>query len=167
MEQQDRPAIRSHGLRRAVTWLQRKDGGAEGEGDSEPEDTASKSKKGKGRKQQKRGGEEEEGKGGKEAAGGSGGGFLGSKLAEPAFGLTEDVGGASQEGNLAPRPNKGVSQPKPHPQSQSSSSGEDCEGDSRVTMVTARSVFEGNPRGRGRRGKGGRGRVRGRGTKTQ
>ncbi|XP_062303562.1 DNA excision repair protein ERCC-5 homolog [Osmerus eperlanus] len=162
LEQQERQAIRSQRLRRAITCLKRKDGGAEGEGDSEPEDTKSKSKKGKGRKQQKGGGEE-----GKEAPGGSGGGFLGSELAEPAFGLIEDVGGASQKGNPAPRPNKGVSQPKPHPQSQSSSSGEDCEGDSRVTMVTARSVFEGNPRGRGGRGRGGKGRVRGRGTKAQ
>ncbi|XP_071187078.1 DNA excision repair protein ERCC-5 isoform X1 [Salvelinus alpinus] len=87
------------------------------------------------------------------------------------------VGGASQQRKeVLPPPNNGAPQPKLLPsrtdQNGSSSSGDDSDGDCRVAMVTAQSVFGGQPReGRGvkrggRRGgkRGGRGRGGGRKT---
>ncbi|XP_071015541.1 DNA excision repair protein ERCC-5 homolog [Oncorhynchus clarkii lewisi] len=211
LEQQERQAIKSQRLRRAVTCIKRKeredggreereDGGREeredGGREEEEEGTGSpsKAKRGKGSEQKQRKGEVVEGTGG----------FLGAEVSKPAQedvgrashdvgvasqerekvgvvsqnmgGANLDVGGASQQRKeVLPPPNNGVPQPKLLPnrteQNDSSSTGDDSDGDSGVAMVTAQSVFRGQPR-EGRRGKrGGRGgkerwEGRGRGRKT-
>uniref|UniRef100_A0A8C7KMX4 Excision repair cross-complementation group 5 n=1 Tax=Oncorhynchus kisutch TaxID=8019 RepID=A0A8C7KMX4_ONCKI len=208
LEQQERQAIKSQRLRRAVTCIKRKereDGGRE-----EREDGGREEREDGGREEREDGGreEEEEGTGSpSKAKRGKGsepkqrkgevegtGGFLGVEVSKPAQEdvgrANHDVGVASQErekvgvvsqnmggANLAvggasqqrkevlPPPNNGVPQPKLLPnrteQNDSSSSGDDSDGDSGVAMVTAQSVFRGQPRG-GRGGKrGGRGGKRG------
>ncbi|XP_070968249.1 DNA excision repair protein ERCC-5 homolog [Oncorhynchus clarkii lewisi] len=199
LEQQERQAIKSQRLRRAVTCIKRKereDGGREDGGREEEEEgtgSPSKAKRGKGSEPKQRKGEVVEGTGG----------FLGAEVSKPAQedvgrashdvgvasqekekvgvvsqnmgGANLDVGGASkQRKEVLPPPNNGVPQPKLLPnrteQNDSSSSGDDSDGDSRIAMVTAQSVFRGQPReGRGgkRGGRGGkRGGGRGRGRKT-
>uniref|UniRef100_A0AAZ3NW07 XPG-I domain-containing protein n=1 Tax=Oncorhynchus tshawytscha TaxID=74940 RepID=A0AAZ3NW07_ONCTS len=198
LEQQERQAIKSQRLRRAVTCIKRKereDGGRE-----EREDGGREEREDGGREEREDGGreEEEEGTGSpSKAKRGKGsepkqrkgevegtGGFLGAEVSKPAQEdvgrANHDVGVASQErekvgvfsqnmggANLAvggasqqrkevlPPPNNGVSQPKLLPnrteQNDSSSSGDDSDGDSGVAMVTAQSVFRGQPReGRGK-----------------
>ncbi|XP_055786312.1 DNA excision repair protein ERCC-5 homolog isoform X2 [Salvelinus fontinalis] len=86
LEQQERQAIKSQRLRRAVTCIKRKereDGGRE-EGTGSP----SKAKRGKGSEPKQRKGEVEEGTGG----------FLGAEVSKPA---QEDVGVASQDVGVA------------------------------------------------------------------
>uniref|UniRef100_A0A3P8ZE81 Excision repair cross-complementation group 5 n=1 Tax=Esox lucius TaxID=8010 RepID=A0A3P8ZE81_ESOLU len=153
VEQQERQAIRSQRLRRVVTCLKRKereDGGGEGQEEDHEEQeegisSPSKAKKGRSAEQRKEvavvGGDSQKGK---------------------------VLGVASKEKEVRPS-NEGVSQPSNLQQragltSSGSSSGDDSDADSRVTMVTARSVFEGKPRP-GRRGRRGAGRGRGRGKK--
>ncbi|XP_064819654.1 LOW QUALITY PROTEIN: DNA excision repair protein ERCC-5-like, partial [Oncorhynchus masou masou] len=210
LEQQERQAIKSQRLRRAVTCIKRKeredggreereereDGGREEREDGEREDggreeeeegigSPSKAKRGKRSEPKQRKREVEEGTGG----------FLGAEVSKPAQedvgranhdvgvasqerekvsqnmgGASLAVGGASQQRKeVLPPPNNGVPQPKlPNrtEQNDSSSSGDDSDGDSGVAMVTAQSVFRGQPR-EGRGGKrGGRGGKRGRGRKT-
>ncbi|XP_045567258.1 DNA excision repair protein ERCC-5 [Salmo salar] len=200
LEQQERQAIKSQRLRRAVTCIKRKereDGGREeredgGREEEEEEGTGSpsKAKRGKGSEPKQRKGEVEEGSGG----------FLGAEVSKPVqedMGRTSHdvgvasqerkkevgvvsqntgganlvVGGASQQRKEVPPPNNGVPKllPSRTEQSGGGNSGDDSDGDSGVAMVTAQSVFGGQPReGRGgRRGKRGvRGRGRGRGRKT-
>ncbi|XP_064814817.1 DNA excision repair protein ERCC-5-like [Oncorhynchus masou masou] len=198
LEQQERQAIKSQRLRRAVTCIKRKereDGGREEREDGGREEeeegigSPSKAKRGKRSEPKQRKGEVEEGTGG----------FLGAEVSKPAQedvgranhdvgvasqerekvgvvsqnvgGASLAVGGASQQRKeVLPPPNNGVPQPKLLPnrteQNDSSSSGDDSDGDSGVAMVTAQSVFRGQPR-EGRGGKrGGRGGKRGRGRKT-
>ncbi|XP_037650003.1 DNA repair protein complementing XP-G cells [Sebastes umbrosus] len=99
MEQQEKQAIRSQRLRRAVTCMKRKErgGGGEEEEDSEEEGPSpSKSKKGKATsKSPKKGGEREEER---SVSGGGGGGFMGSKvIVEPPRTSLKDVSSSSQE----------------------------------------------------------------------
>ncbi|XP_029904339.1 DNA repair protein complementing XP-G cells homolog [Myripristis murdjan] len=178
MEQQEKQAIRSQRLRRAVTCLKRKE--REGGGQEEEEDidgdeenktlSPSKPKKGKTVSQsQKRGG------GGTRENGSSsmaGGGFLGSEvIVESPLSSLKDITSTSHESESLSVPKKDVPQRKTIPQKarqssgSSSSSDEDSDGNSEVAMVTARSVFEGSRRGRGTRNARGRGRGRGRGKK--
>ncbi|KAM3877071.1 DNA excision repair protein ERCC-5 homolog [Diretmus argenteus] len=164
MERQERQEIRSQRLRRAVTCLKRKK--REGGGQEEEEDTdekeeeemlsPSKTKKGKApSKSQTRGG-------------GGGVGEMGARSAEGGGFLVSEV--SSHEPESLSAPNRDTPRPEALPQragqsSGSSSSGEDSDGGRDVAMVTARSVFEGNRRGRG--GRSTRGRGRGRGQKTK
>ncbi|XP_069030634.1 DNA excision repair protein ERCC-5 homolog [Embiotoca jacksoni] len=157
MEQQEKQAIRSQRLRRAVTCLKRKEreGGEEEEEDSEEEMLSpSKSKKvgvKKGEKEKERSV--------------AGGGFLGLEgTAEAPLTSLMDVSSASQvsvSGKSVPQSAGTV--PQRDPWSSSSSSGEDNDGGQKVAMVTSRSVFEGSRRGRGRKSTTGRGSMRGRG----
>ncbi|KAF7659457.1 hypothetical protein LDENG_00297360 [Lucifuga dentata] len=158
LEQQEKQAIRSQRLRRAVICLKRKEReGREEEdndGTEEEEETMSppKSKKGKAANQtRKRGGGEVE----RLAAGG---GFLGSQLiVESPLASLKDV---SQQSESLSVHNKTIPPPKTVPQS-SSSSDEDSDGVCEVAMVTARSVFKGNRSGRGAKHTRGRGRGKG------
>ncbi|XP_076011437.1 DNA excision repair protein ERCC-5 [Genypterus blacodes] len=195
MEQQEKQAIRSQRLRRAVICMKRKEreGGEEEDWDgSEEEDeviSPIKSKKGKATSQS-----QSQRSGGEGQGDGAGGGFLGSELIfkSPVTPL-KDVGRASQRREppsarpqVTPQPksqpqpqHKPQHKPQPQPQPQlqpepalhrrrsSSSSSSDGDGDNTgdVAMVTARSVFEGNRRGRGTKQT--RGRGRGRGKKVQ
>uniref|UniRef100_A0A3P8U2D4 Excision repair cross-complementation group 5 n=1 Tax=Amphiprion percula TaxID=161767 RepID=A0A3P8U2D4_AMPPE len=158
MEQQEKQAIRSQRLRRAVTCMKRKEreGGEEEEEDSEEEKhSPAKSKKGKLKK-----GEGEKG----EERVMAGGGFLGSEvIVESPLKSLKDVVSSSQEsisGKTLPQSTKTLPQ---RTRSSSSSSGEDSDGGQKVAMVTARSVFEGSRRGRGAKSMRGRGNTRGRG----
>uniref|UniRef100_UPI003AAC9825 DNA excision repair protein ERCC-5 homolog n=1 Tax=Centroberyx gerrardi TaxID=166262 RepID=UPI003AAC9825 len=172
MEQQERQAIRSQRLRRAVTCLKRKEREGEGQEEEEEEEemlSPSKSKKGKAASQsQKIGG----GVGEMDARPMAGGGFLGSEvIVESPLSSLKEVSIPSRESESLSVHNKAVPQPKTVPQRAgqsrgSSSSGEDSDGGNEVAMVTARSAFEGSQRGRGTRGtRGTRGRGRGRGKK--
>ncbi|KAM9409863.1 DNA excision repair protein ERCC-5 homolog isoform 2-T3 [Pholidichthys leucotaenia] len=160
MEQQERQAIRSQRLRRAVTCLKRKERGEEKDEDSEEEiNSPSKSKKGTWRK-----GEGKEGES-KFAAGG----FLGSEgdVELPLKSLEDVSSSSSQEpisAKTAVQSNNCVPQRVRRNTSSSDSSGEDSDDGQKVKMVTARSVFEGSRRGC--RGKITRGRGRRRGKKT-
>lgn len=162
MEQQEKQAIRSQRLRRAVTCLKRKEKEG-GEEDSEEETHSPvKPKRGKaGSKNPKKGGGEEK----EEEMSAAGGGFLGSEVIfESPLTSLKDVSGTSQEslsGQTVPQSTKTL--PQRVRSSSSSSSGEDSDGGGEVAMVTARSVFEGSRRGG--RGKSTRGRGRGRGKK--
>ncbi|XP_070820781.1 DNA excision repair protein ERCC-5 homolog [Chaetodon trifascialis] len=151
MEQQEKQAIRSQRLRRAVTCMKRKEreGGEEEEGHSEEETPSpSKSKKGKAaNKSPKRGagGEQEE------ERSMAGGGFLGSgATVEPPLTSLKDVNSTSQEALSVRVPQSTPSLPQKVRRScSSSSSGEGSDSGDEVSMVTARSVFEGSRRGRG------------------
>ncbi|XP_015258787.1 PREDICTED: DNA repair protein complementing XP-G cells [Cyprinodon variegatus] len=157
LEQQEKQAIRSQRLRRAVTCLKRKEReGGEGES-SEEEEMSSPSKSKKGEKELKTSDGQEEDEGHV-----TGGGFLvpESKAESPLTSL-RDVCSTGQESFIATghQTSKKLPQKPRRKSSSSSSSGEDSDEGRDVTMVTARSVFDGNRRGRG--GK----RTRGRGKK--
>ncbi|KAM7424318.1 hypothetical protein PAMA_000589 [Pampus argenteus] len=165
MEQQEKQAIRSQRLRRAVTCMKRKEReGEEEEEDSEEEMISpSKSKKGHRQKKGEKGGEKVE-----ERSVAGGGGFLGSEaIAEFPLTPLKNVSNSSQEDVLvkaaSPQSTKAVPQRMKQSSSSSSSSGEDSDSPSKVAMVTARSVFEGSRRGRGTKSTSTRGRGRGRG----
>lgn len=165
MEQQEKQAIRSQRLRRAVTCLKRK----EREGEEEEEDieeemaSPSKPKKGKSvgqsKKKEEKGGEREE------ERPVAGGGFLGELIAESPLTPLKDVSSSSQEAlsvkAAVPQATKAAPQRVRRSSSCSSSSGEDSDGTGQVAMVTARSVFEGSRRGRGAKSTRGRGKARG------
>lgn len=154
MAQQEKHAIRSQRLRRAVTCMKRKEreGGEDEEGSSE-EESASPSKP-KREKTPSSGPAAE----GERAA--TGGGFLGSEVTlEP----LKEVSCTHQ----GPRPAAAVPQRAGKKSSGSSgSSGDDSDdGGREVAMVTARSVFESSRRGCRGRSTRGRGSARGRGKK--
>ncbi|XP_023691029.2 DNA excision repair protein ERCC-5 isoform X1 [Paramormyrops kingsleyae] len=142
LEQQERQAIRSQRLRRAVTCLKRKEqedeeGGGNDEGCPPP----------KAEKANVEGTRDE----------GWAGGFMVMADSVPPLGgeeEEEEEGGRgimqSEEQPPTPEAKPKLSPVRAGPGS--SSSGDDSDADVRVTMVTARSVFENKPRGRGRRG---------------
>lgn len=153
MEQQEKQAIRSQRLRRAVTCMKRKEreGGEDKEEDSEEEmPSPSKSKREKAaNKSLKRGGE---GEGERTAAGG---GFLDAKVIfEPCHSPLKD-GSSTCQGTLPVKvPQSTTTPPQKARKSSSSSSGEDSDSGDEVAMVTARSVFKGSQRGKSARGRG-------------
>ncbi|XP_034075192.1 DNA repair protein complementing XP-G cells isoform X1 [Gymnodraco acuticeps] len=165
LEQQEKQAIRSQRLRRAVTCMKRKEreGGDEGEDSEEdlPSPSPSKSKKGKAPSKSPKkvgGGEREVGRSM------SGGGFLGSEEvveSPPSPPSLKDVRSSRQESlpvKVVPQPTNTL----PQRASSNSSSGEDSDdGGGEVAMVTARSVFDGGRRGRGAKSTRGRGSTRG------
>ncbi|XP_063737124.1 DNA excision repair protein ERCC-5 [Eleginops maclovinus] len=160
LEQQEKQAIRSQRLRRAVTCMKRKEreGGEEGEDSEEDLSPPSKSKKGKApcKSPKKRG----EGQREVEMSV-SGGGFLGSEaiVKSPPPSL-KDVSCTSQE-SLSVKAIPQSSNILPQ-RASGSSSGEDSDGGGgEVAMVTARSVFDGGRRGRGAKSTRGRGSTRG------
>ena len=166
MEQQEKQAIQSQRLRRAVTCMKRKEReGEDKEQDIQEEmDSPPKSKKGKSAGQSQKKGE----KGGEreEESSVAGGGFLGSQvIAESPLTPLKGVSSSSQEflsvKAAVPQSTKAVPQRVRQSSSGSSSSGEDSDGTSKVAMVTARSVFEGSRRGRGTKNTRGRGRAKG------
>ncbi|XP_035538225.1 DNA repair protein complementing XP-G cells homolog [Morone saxatilis] len=163
MEQQEKQAIRSQRLRRAVTCMKRKEreGGEEEEEDSEEEmPSPSKSKKGKAasKSPKKGGGGERE-----EERSAAGGGFLGSEvIVEPPLTSLKEVSSTSQEPLSVKIPQSAQTLSQRASRS-SSTSDEDSDGGGEVAMVTARSVFEGSRRGRGTKSARGRGSVRGKG----
>ncbi|XP_040897312.1 DNA repair protein complementing XP-G cells homolog [Toxotes jaculatrix] len=161
LEQQEKQVIRSQRLRRAVTCLKRKEREG-GEEDSEEEmHSPLKSKRGKAASKNPKNGKGEK----EEERSVAGGGFLGSEvIAESLFPSLEGVSSSSQESlSEKPVPQSAKTLPQSVSNNSSSSSGEDSDGGGEVSMVTARSVFEGSRRGR--RGKSTRGRGMGRGKK--
>lgn len=163
MEQQEKQAIRSQRLRRAVTCMKRKEreGEEEGEEDSEEEiPSPSKSKRGKAAsKSQKKGGEGER----EEERSAAGGGFLGSAVVvERPLTPLKDVSKTSQEllSEKITQTTKNTPQRASRSRS-SSSSGDDSDSGGEIAMVTARSVFEGSRRGHAAKSTRGRGRRRG------
>ncbi|XP_073321381.1 DNA excision repair protein ERCC-5 homolog [Pagrus major] len=161
MEQQEKQAIRSQRLRRAVTCMKRKEreGGEEEEEDSEEEiPSPSKSKRGKAASKSPKKGGEGEREGERSAARG---GFLGSEVVvEPPLTPLKDVSSTSQEVHSVKIPQSTKNAPQ-RARGSSSSSGEDSDGGGEIAMVTARSVFEGSRRGRGAKSTRGRGSMRG------
>ncbi|KAM6942813.1 DNA excision repair protein ERCC-5 homolog [Xenentodon cancila] len=155
LDQQEKQAIRSQRLRRAVTCLKRKEreGGGD-EGSEEEMHSPSKCRR-------------ESLKNGQEERSVTGGGFLSSEtVLESPFPSNEDVcstGRESFSGKAVPQSAKSFPQRSKRSTSSSSSSDEDNGGDGKVAMVTARSVFEGNRRGRGAKATRGRGSMRGKG----
>lgn len=167
MEQQEKQAIRSQRLRRAVTCMKRKEReGGEEDDDSEEEEetpTPSKSKKGKAasKSPNKGAGQREV----ERSVGGGGGGFLGSEvMVEPPLRSLRDESITDQEflSVKDPQSKKNLPQ-RVRKSSGSSSSGEDSDGGDEVAMVTARSVFEGSQRGRKTKSTRGKGSARGKG----
>ncbi|XP_041639058.1 DNA repair protein complementing XP-G cells [Cheilinus undulatus] len=187
MEQQEKQAIRSQRLRRAVTCMKRKerDGGEEEEEDSE-EETPSPSKSKKGRtpsespvKGRERGEE-------RMPAAGAGGGFLGSEsFVEPPV-MSQRESSSSQESisvkasqcsktslqrssssqeSISVRSSQSSKTPLQRSKRSSSSSEDSDDGGDKVTMVTARSVFKSSRGGKNSRGRGSA-RGKGRGRKT-
>lgn len=159
MEQQEKQAIHSQRLRRAVTCMKRKEreGGEDEEGDEEemPSPAEPKKRARAANRSPKRGGE----------GTAAGGGFLGSEVTfEPCPAPLRDVGSSKQE-----TPSGNVRQPtaaQAQRSRKSSSSDDDSDSDDGgggVAMVTARPVFEGSRRGRRGKSTRGRGSVRGRG----
>ncbi|XP_071345060.1 DNA excision repair protein ERCC-5 homolog [Trachinotus anak] len=161
MEQQEKQAIHSQRLRRAVTCLKRKEREAGEEDSEEEEQSPIKSKRGKVANKSPKKGE-----GGKaEERSVAGGGFLGSEVIDesPRKSL-KDVSSTSQESlSVKAGPQSTESRPQRVKSSSSSSSGEDSDAGGEVAKVTARSVFEGSRRGH--RAKSARGRGKGRGRK--
>lgn len=145
MEQQEKNAIRSQRLRRAVTCLKRKEkGGSEEDGEEE------RSPPVRGKVVKKEAGVKD---GEVEGPVAAGGGFLGSApTVEPPPVSVMDVSSVRQEVPLV----NSVSRRKPPGSSSSSSDDSDVGGDTAV-MVRAKSVFDKSARGRGVRGKRGRG----------
>uniref|UniRef100_A0A1A7WVM1 Excision repair cross-complementing rodent repair deficiency, complementation group 5 (Xeroderma pigmentosum, complementation group G (Cockayne syndrome)) n=1 Tax=Iconisemion striatum TaxID=60296 RepID=A0A1A7WVM1_9TELE len=145
LEQQEKQAIRSQRLRRAVTCLKRKERDDGEDEDSEEEEMKSPSKRGSAKNS--KGQKEEE----KPV---TGGGFLSSEVADTPLKDVCSSDHKSLPAKLAQKIRRNSS---------SSSSDEDSDdgGGKKVTMVTARSVFEGNKRGRGAKRSRGRGNVRG------
>lgn len=162
MEQQEKQAIRSQRLRRAVTCMKRKEreGGEEEEEEDSEEEMPFPSKRGKATsKSPKKGGDGVR----EEARSAAGGGFLGSQvIVEPPLTPSKHVGTSQESPSVknVPQPTKTLPQ---RSSSSSSSSGEDSDGSGEVAMVTARSVFEGGRRGRGAKSTRGRGSTRGKG----
>lgn len=160
MEQQEKQAIRSRRLRRAVACLRRKrEGGEEEEDDGEDEAHPSPSKS----KRERSANTEGDGENGEEnSAAVAAGGFLGTGVIDksPLVRL-EDVSGTRQE-SLAPS-----TKTVPQGAGTSSSSEEDGDGGVDVATVTARPVFERGRRGRGAKTPRGRNKTgqRGRGKK--
>ncbi|TKS70289.1 DNA repair protein complementing XP-G cells -like protein [Collichthys lucidus] len=164
MEQQEKQAIRSQRLRRAVTCMKRKEreGGEEEEEEEDSEEEMPvPSKRGKATsKSPKKGGD-----GVREEArsAAAGGGFLGSQvIVEPSLTPSKHAGTSQESPSVknVPQPTETLPQ---RISSSSSSSGEDSDGSGEVAMVTARSVFEGGRRGRGAKSTRGRGSTRGKG----
>ncbi|XP_072236862.1 DNA excision repair protein ERCC-5 homolog isoform X1 [Leuresthes tenuis] len=158
MEQQEKQAIRSQRLRRAVTCLKRKEREG-GEDEDSEEEMPSPSKSSKESLKNSEGQKAEE----RSLAGG---GFVASDVIveSPLTSLT-DVCSTVQESlsvKAVPQPTKTLPQ-RARQNSSSSSSGEDSDDGREVAMVTARSVFEANRRGRGAKGTRGRGSMRGKG----
>lgn len=147
MAQQDKNALRSQRLRRAVTCMKRKEreGGEEEESREEESTPPSKSRRGK--TASKSSNSERATDGERPVAGG---GFLGSEM--PPVEPLEEVSCSNQV------PQSAVTLPQRAGKNSSSSSGDDSDGGREVAMVTARSVFESsrrdrrgrNPRSRGR-----------------
>uniref|UniRef100_A0A8B9HTK3 Excision repair cross-complementation group 5 n=1 Tax=Astyanax mexicanus TaxID=7994 RepID=A0A8B9HTK3_ASTMX len=168
LEQQEKQAIRSQRLRRAVTCLKRKEReGVEGEegSDEDEDEEASPVKKGKKGKAREGAAEADV-----TPAVAFGGGFICSdtfthSLEEPVREeeeeeeeeLPENVGRLVEE--KQPMASKSFSKgSKTESTSSSSSSEDERENSYGAAMITARSVFEGKMRGRGKRGgRGGRG----------
>nr|XP_057944964.1 DNA excision repair protein ERCC-5 homolog [Doryrhamphus excisus] len=158
IEQQEKQAIRSQRLRRAITCMKRKEKGEEDEESEEEIVSPCKSKRGKTIEQNKR--NAAHGKLSEEEASVVGGGFLGSEgSTETVITSLDDVTCTIQESHL-PKVTKTVAQNTTQSIKSNSSTGEDSEDDTdaKVSMVTARSVFKGNMRGRGAKSKRGRGR---------
>lgn len=158
MEQEEKQAIHSQRLRRAVTCMKRKEReGGEDEEEGSEEEMPSPAKP----KKRERAASRSPKRGGEGTA--AGGGFLGSEVSfEPCPAPLRDVGSTKQE-----TPSVNVRQPttaQPQRSRKSSSSDEDSDDDGGgVAMVTARSVFEGSRRGRRVKSTSTRGSVRGRG----
>nr|XP_061830716.1 DNA excision repair protein ERCC-5 homolog isoform X1 [Nerophis lumbriciformis]XP_061830717.1 DNA excision repair protein ERCC-5 homolog isoform X1 [Nerophis lumbriciformis] len=141
MEQQEKQAVQSQRLRRAITCMKRKERGEE-EDDEEAIVSPSKPKKGKTTEQKK--GDDGDGCVVR-------GGFLSSQGSEETGIVSDSTQDRSRDTKIVPQNTSRRSH---------SSSGEDSEDDNyaRVAMVTARSVFKANVRGRGAKSKRGRGR---------
>ncbi|XP_008402595.1 DNA repair protein complementing XP-G cells homolog [Poecilia reticulata] len=152
LEQQEKQSIRSQRLRRAVTCMKRKEREG-GEGDSSEEELPSPSKSRKGNLKNTEGQKEEE-------PPVTGGGFLAPKSnsESPSTPLRDfcSPGQESFTATAADQSTKKLPQ-KASRKSSSSGSGEDSDEGSAVAMVTARSVFEANRRGRGGKRPRGRG----------
>ncbi|MED6267973.1 hypothetical protein CHARACLAT_017515 [Characodon lateralis] len=152
LEQQEKQAIRSQRLRRAVTCLKRKEKDA-GESESSEDETPSPSKS---RKVNLKNTDEQK----EDERPGTGGGFLVSESdADSTVTSLRDVcrtGQGSFPATIGHQSTKKLPQ-KVRRNSSSSSSGEDSDEGRDVEMVTARSVFEGNRRGRGGKRSRGRG----------
>lgn len=156
MEFHEKQAIRSQRLRRAVTCMKRKEQEG-GEGDEEdPEEemlSPSKPKQSSSTSPPQKPGEELE----------YGGGFMGSQISVKSFSPLKDTSSARDSQctvKASTERNKTTPQKVPHKSSSRSSSSEDSDSGGDVTMVTAKSVFEGG-RGRGRGTKSARARGRG------
>lgn len=139
LEQQERQAIRSQRLRRAVTCLKRKErDGADNEAESSEDEKVSPVKKGRNAKE-------------KETdvtpAGLFGGGFIGLDISMSSNSPEEKV----IVGEIEKQPETVKGDLTKTESSSSSSSEDELEHKNKATMVTARSVFEGITRGRGRR----------------
>lgn len=160
MEQQEKNALRSQRLRRAVTCMKRKEreGGEDGEESSEEESPSpSKSKRGKAASKSS---DSKRATGGERTV--AGGGFLGSETTtEP----PREVSCTNQVSRSEKAPQSAATRPQRAGKGGSgsnSSSGDDSDGGREVAMVTARPVFESSRRdGRGKNMRG-RGSARGR-----
>lgn len=170
MAQQEKNAIRSQRLRRAITCMKRKEreGGEDGEESSEEASSSlSKSKRGKvaSKSSKSKGateGEREAVEGEREVVGG---GFLGSEVTlEP----PKEVSCTNQVSQLEKGPHSAAApSQRAGKDSDSSSSGDDSDGGREVAMVTARSVFESSRRGCRGKSTRGRGNARGRRKKSE
>lgn len=167
MEQQEKHAIRSQRLRRAVTCMKRKDreDGEDGEDSEEesPTPTPSKSRRGEAAAAAR-----PEERVERRTEVGGGGGFLGSQdFIEPIKETAMDVSPASKQSIPVKTHPSSTSQPqKSRRSSSSSSSEEDSYGGKGVAMVTARSIFTSGRGGTAKRARqrgGGRGKGKGRG----
>ncbi|CAL9701520.1 unnamed protein product [Knipowitschia caucasica] len=163
MELHEKQAIRSQRLRRAVTCMKRKEKDGEGEEDEEDEEeTVSPSKC---RKSSTSSPTQNPGKNKTTMA--SGGGFVASQsiiepISSPSKDNTKDVKSPVKASNEKSNEKTKTTRPKciqARKSSSTSSSSEDSDGGEKVTMVVAKSVFEGSRRGH--EGKCTRGRGRG------
>lgn len=145
LEQQERQAIRSQRLRRAVTCLKRKErDGADNEAESSEDEKGSPAKKGKNTKDK---GPDDT------AAVMFGGGFIGLDMSRNSPEETVIVDEDEKQPKAVQR---GLLNELSS--SNSSSSEDELHHKNRASMVTAQSVFEGKARGKGKRGgRGGRG----------
>ncbi|XP_066562457.1 DNA excision repair protein ERCC-5 homolog [Amia ocellicauda] len=167
LEQQERQAIKSQRLRRAVTCLKRKERGEEEEAEEEEKEGTVQGKdptptKGKGTNTVGRARPNKRQSGSKDKepleTPVRGGGFLyseaNSQLPEP---LGKDLDGETADLKKEQSVSRAQKDRSPVPQASlsppravcSSSSSEESDGDSRVTLVTAQSIFH-NHRGRGK-----------------
>uniref|UniRef100_H3C7J3 Excision repair cross-complementation group 5 n=1 Tax=Tetraodon nigroviridis TaxID=99883 RepID=H3C7J3_TETNG len=160
MAQQEKSALRSQRLRRAVTCMKRKarEGGEEEEEEEESSEEDSKTKSKRGKTASKSSGSRRATGGERTAAAG---GFLGSEVTP---GPLEEGSGTDQVSQSQSLHQSAATLPQRarRSSSSSSSSGDDSNGGREVAMVTARSVFESSRRdSRGRTARG-RGNARGR-----